>query len=1563
MKILLLIITILGVVSCGGGGGDSALSGEGGNDTPNSSDPDNSSSDTGSGESSSSGITLSGISQLGPIEAASVQAFSIDEDGEIDETCSEPDSTDVNGSWELKVTCSDKDIVIISSGGFHYNESDGEKVQNSDNDKIQTFIPEFDGEVAQQLEAVGGVGIDPVTNTASKVIIEKKQPGISYKEIYEAAVPAFTETFGVRPFGPCSNPNKAGNQIDPEREDDKKMFVVAGFNKMIKDNFGGECDELAVEKLLTKDLIDFKQDGKIGSGTDAVVISSLTNEEFQKILGDVDCNFDKVREVFLSAKDSVESGTGSESLMKHIQDGAEAFAAEKLVNLELELKVEPVENPLDMTQFPEYDEKRDRAHADYDPTKDKRVPIYNPYNDENLLGKGTVTIDPKKDPCNELFDPDDDGNIDYDPAKDFCKLAKEQFKKDLALGLTPDPGVIQNFIQNNIEVHYYEGEGESREIKDDFKANIDLVLIQREDVNFEMDKIKMFDNEVIKQKIIEADQIIEKFDDKKKIINMVNNGNGISAIGSVLSSSPTPLEGVWRSQVCERDGKKFYKEVVKFQGSLVFIERNPFDDSLCQRPSDISMLSDLDYNELYSSGSIVLNEASGYFEFQGLAKSENLFLGYEVDGQVLKVGLPQSESEGSDLSSVTSAPDCSSPVVGCFSKLEVENPLAYNEREFAESEIDKDFKNIEEQFNQLDAVFTKSSLVFTASEFILNKTIFKDKNCKIPEDEFVTTGTFSAGDLDVGDFTVDFTEDGDTAPNYFAKILVFDENPEDSEVKWTGVLGDDLFGVRGHSAEMRADFFNFQKLSNLFTREGGTIDSLTGTWETDCVESRDIYMEYLDTSDIGNIGEINIANEVAENVDFYVPPGENGGPQFGYHDSEELIDGDQGPDFSDSNDFLFSSPQTSPHDYSNPIVSSSSTSSDFDGVFVGSCEGGVGILSFDKKDSNGGQVKFDCEGDVIEGNFKVDKILNESDVFEGYYKLDIAGGYKTIKQTVAVLNDGRIAFAKGDCLEDGCGRPPISDIALADEDYNDYFYKVDNQFAGINLNNTSSKNWSSSCRCRDHECGDSSLYEKMTISFEYVSGDGMSNGGNFTYARTLYVDDACTKESEIQDDEGSAEGEYYFQPEHIITYENGEYILASYLYLDSNLPLSANSDNCFSYTIEDSGEEVEKFNCEAGLMVLIDGQLMLDEGDNNKQAYYDDQYEFENASEFENQFNEHDGAGGFVFSKLFDEIPYKFPFEIHAEKQVIPFNSISDISSYFSSHLSAFSFDCDLGDKGTLIVSGMAHITCGDSDPETYSLDSANPGKLIIDESSSNLNNLPEVFYISKVEGDEEMLFVSQDVGLLTGNKAGAKLGYEVGDFSSIDGTYLTPCLPDFESMKFIKEKITFNETTSNSIKFSRIVFQDPSCDSPEGVDFQTEGTYSFELGDLDYVKDLVIIVDQNTDGKCIDNNNGTFECRPGEFVCVGNYLIPINEDDQGQPEEGGSSTFSFTSEMLSHFGGDCPSGLDSECPSNFPTCIVTELGYKCSDKKIGAYCMSGESCLNYNCDMMSSNTCQPMPE
>ena len=162
----------------------------------------------------------------------------------------------------------------------------------------------------------------------------------------------------------------------------------------------------------------------------------------------------------------------------------------------------------------------------------------------------------------------------------------------------------------------------------------------------------------------------------------------------------------------------------------------------------------------------------------------------------------------------------------------------------------------------------------------------------------------------------------------------------------------------------------------------------------------------------------------------------------------------------------------------------------------------------------------------------------------------------------------------------------------------------------------------------------------------------------------------------------------------------------------------------------------------------------------------------------------------------------------------------------------------------------------------------------------------------------------------------------------ALAGTYLSPYLPDFDSMKFAKEKITFNDAGPDSIKFSRIIFQDPQCDSPEGVDFQTEGSYDFLPGVASYIKEIILTVDQNMDGKCIDNSDGTFECNPGLLLSAGNYLIPIDgSDDEGgsidpgtDPGGGGSSLSSmFTSEQLTHFGGSALVNLVRSALLTFP--------------------------------------------
>jgi hypothetical protein len=305
-------------------------------------------------------------------------------------------------------------------------------------------------------------------------------------------------------------------------------------------------------------------------------------------------------------------------------------------------------------------------------------------------------------------------------------------------------------------------------------------------------------------------------------------------------------------------------------------------------------------------------------------------------------------------------------------------------------------------------------------------------------------------------------------------------------------------------------------------------------------------------------------------------------------------------------------------------------------VFVGPCEKGVGILNLSYEDDGKGLVSFDCEGDIIEGDFTVS--LTEGN--PGYFNVDIIGEFLEIRQTFAALVDGRLAIANGDCLAEGCARPPVSAVELDNPDYEEYFYPIDDLSLPNALHGTTDKLWNSACRCRDDICGENSLYEKMSVAF--------FNDGSFSYERYLYVDDQCSVESDIQDDESDAIGFYYLRPEYSIMKDNGEYVLASYLYLDSNLPLSANSDNCFEYI---NDEQETMYNCEAGLLIMVDGQIMLEEGDNNDQAYYEDQYNFENGDEFVEEFQQHEGAGGIIFSRLFEGQRELFPFELAAQKK------------------------------------------------------------------------------------------------------------------------------------------------------------------------------------------------------------------------------------------------------------------------------------------------------------------------
>ena len=171
------------------------------------------------------------------------------------------------------------------------------------------------------------------------------------------------------------------------------------------------------------------------------------------------------------------------------------------------------------------------------------------------------------------------------------------------------------------------------------------------------------------------------------------------------------------------------------------------------------------------------------------------------------------------------------------------------------------------------------------------------------------------------------------------------------------------------------------------------------------------------------------------------------------------------------------------------------------------------------------------------------------------------------------------------------------------------------------------------------------------------------------------------------------------------------------------------------------------------------------------------------------------------------------------EKKVpLSFNSLDEIDSYFTTHHNEFIFDCEIGRPGELsgfyctgegaTKSCKIDVSCEGGTSEFYNFDAATIGKISIDEYAYNYNSYPETYYLAKVDGHEDKIYVSQNASLISGSKDGAMLGLEVGDFLALAGTYLSPCLPDFDSMKFAKEKITFNESCMIQLSLVELYFK-----------------------------------------------------------------------------------------------------------------------------------------------------------
>ena len=137
-----------------------------------------------------------------------------------------------------------------------------------------------------------------------------------------------------------------------------------------------------------------------------------------------------------------------------------------------------------------------------------------------------------------------------------------------------------------------------------------------------------------------------------------------------------------------------------------------------------------------------------------------------------------------------------------------------------------------------------------------------------------------------------------------------------------------------------------------------------------------------------------------------------------------------------------------------------------------------------------------------------------------------------------------VGMGNNECPEgDHCFRPTPNKIFEQSEFVGNAFYPIDNQQT-FSIDSSAGIDWESGCVCGDDVCDETTgegYFEKMTITFR--------DDGTFDYDRTLYADNLCAEELEIQDDDSSVSNGYWHTIEdYTFDYGGEPFLLTSRLF-------------------------------------------------------------------------------------------------------------------------------------------------------------------------------------------------------------------------------------------------------------------------------------------------------------------------------------------------------------------------------------------------------------------------------
>jgi len=223
--------------------------------------------------------TVSGAASKGPIAGGTVDAYSLDNDGNQDEHLGSG-TTSSDGSYEFDIDSTDGAVELVISGGSYTDEATGEIIELDDSHKLHCIVTDISEDIA----------ITPLTDIATARTISLLSDGsiTDLEAALQNASNDVAEIFGL-PVGldifhtlPADLTDNAGGHADAALA---YGAVLAGFSNRLDQINSSQSDQLHPFDLIHALALDYTADGSIDGDSGDLAEASGLGDAYHSVTG------------------------------------------------------------------------------------------------------------------------------------------------------------------------------------------------------------------------------------------------------------------------------------------------------------------------------------------------------------------------------------------------------------------------------------------------------------------------------------------------------------------------------------------------------------------------------------------------------------------------------------------------------------------------------------------------------------------------------------------------------------------------------------------------------------------------------------------------------------------------------------------------------------------------------------------------------------------------------------------------------------------------------------------------------------------------------------------------------------------------------------------------------------------------------------------------------------------------------------------------------------------------------------------------------------------------------